>query len=311
MSISSGDWLILSLGAALLLIAWAIGVFRARSILGPDRCRGESIVALAGIAAAGWTAWQLVPILFALPFMTAPTTALASAPTSAPASQPAALNLTPMQTVSLGILGASLGLVTLVGGNLLARPGGLRRIGLGPEKLPAGILAGVLGAIVVIPITLAATLATDLLYQRLHVQHPEAHELLLILGGADRPDLRAMVLISATILAPVFEEIFFRGHVQTLLAHAVGRMFRPSDLLLGAPVPAQAPSAAARWIAVVVTSLVFALVHTPWMIPPIFVLSLGLGYAYERTGNLWTPIVMHALFNILNVSVFVYISPPH
>lgn len=41
-------------------------------------------------------------------------------------------------------------------------------------------------------------------------------------------------------------------------------------------------------------------------LPGLFVLSLGLGYLYERTGSLWPPIVAHALFNAMMVWVTVY-----
>ena len=39
---------------------------------------------------------------------------------------------------------------------------------------------------------------------------------------------------------------------------------------------------------------------------PIFVLSLCLGYAYERTRNLWVPIFMHAAFNASSVVMFLF-----
>jgi membrane protease YdiL (CAAX protease family) len=59
-----------------------------------------------------------------------------------------------------------------------------------------------------------------------------------------------------------------------------------------------------RWIGVVVASLLFAAMHAPWTMPPIFVLSLCVGYAYERTGNLWVPMVMHAGFNVTSTLIF-------
>ena len=31
--------------------------------------------------------------------------------------------------------------------------------------------------------------------------------------------------------------------------------------------------------------------------PALFVLALGLGYAYEKSGSLFRPIFMHAMFN--------------
>jgi len=45
------------------------------------------------------------------------------------------------------------------------------------------------------------------------------------------------------------------------------------------------------------------------MWPAIFCLAIGLGYAYERTGNLWTCITIHCLFN--SVSTFIYLLTTH
>jgi membrane protease YdiL (CAAX protease family) len=42
----------------------------------------------------------------------------------------------------------------------------------------------------------------------------------------------------------------------------------------------------------------FAAVHSNvehW--PALFVLGVGMGYAYEKSGSLWRPIFIHALFN--------------
>jgi membrane protease YdiL (CAAX protease family) len=36
--------------------------------------------------------------------------------------------------------------------------------------------------------------------------------------------------------------------------------------------------------------------------PSLFVLALGLGYTYEKSGSLLRPIFMHALFNGINVA---------
>jgi membrane protease YdiL (CAAX protease family) len=41
--------------------------------------------------------------------------------------------------------------------------------------------------------------------------------------------------------------------------------------------------------------------HPAWMRPPLFLLSVCIGYAYERTGNLWVAIIIHAGFNAFNV----------
>ena len=71
-----------------------------------------------------------------------------------------------------------------------------------------------------------------------------------------------------------------------------------------APRPPVGDSASMRWLAVVITSVVFAIIHPLWTAPLIFLLSLCLGYAYERTGSLWVPIVMHAMFNTSSTLMF-------
>jgi membrane protease YdiL (CAAX protease family) len=66
----------------------------------------------------------------------------------------------------------------------------------------------------------------------------------------------------------------------------------------------------ARWGGILCAALCFAMVHAWWMRPPIFFLAVALGYLYERTGNLWACITVHALFNCS--SIFLYLSlQPH
>jgi membrane protease YdiL (CAAX protease family) len=52
------------------------------------------------------------------------------------------------------------------------------------------------------------------------------------------------------------------------------------------------------------TAALFAGVHPLWTVPPIFCLAVCLGFAYERTGNLWVPVVMHSTFNGLMTAYF-------
>jgi hypothetical protein len=70
------------------------------------------------------------------------------------------------------------------------------------------------------------------------------------------------------------------------------------------PTPDLPPPVWAIWLSIVVTSFAFAAVHPLWTTPLIFVLSLGLGYVYERTGNLWTSITVHFLFNAIQTAIF-------
>src|SRR5262249_47807652 len=71
--------------------------------------------------------------------------------------------------------------------------------------------------------------------------------------------------------------------------------------------PDQVPTIGPAWfrleraevLAIVLASSFFAAVHLPqWPAPlAIFVLSIGLGLVYRRTGSLTSAIVMHAMFN--------------
>ena len=83
------------------------------------------------------------------------------------------------------------------------------------------------------------------------------------------------------IVAPAAEEILFRGILLPLLMKRLG---------VGP--------------AVILSSVLFALIH--FHVPsffPLFVLAVGLALAYIYTRSLWVPIVMHALFNGMNLAI--------
>lgn len=84
-----------------------------------------------------------------------------------------------------------------------------------------------------------------------------------------------VVFIALVVIPPIAEEILFRG-------------FLYSNLKRGAP----------KWLAAISTSFLFAAAHLQWNVGlDTFVLSLVLIYLYEKTGNLWVPIGLHALKN--------------
>lgn len=146
------------------------------------------------------------------------------------------------------------------------------------------------GILIFIPLTFATAWATDLVFHSIEPEGRRVHEFLQLAG--ERRSLVPVIIISAVVVAPLFEEFLFRGCLQTAL---VGLLTRA----------AYSP-ATARWLAIVIASLLFALNHGHlWMVPPLFVLSMCLGYAYERSGRLWAPILMHAMFNLISILNFV------
>ena len=55
------------------------------------------------------------------------------------------------------------------------------------------------------------------------------------------------------------------------------------------------------------TSLLFAAIHMNGPVfLPLFVLAVCLTLAYEATGSLWVPMLMHALFNGVMIGMMFY-----
>jgi membrane protease YdiL (CAAX protease family) len=330
MSISIA-WLALALTTAVLSVV-AFLVTRTGTVAGPTRVPHEpgALRALTLVMLVGFSAWLVIPGFAALAVQgtTAATGAPATAPTNGPATAPV---FTPQQGVLIGVIAGAGAAAVLIGANVLVRPGGLRGLGFSLAHVPRGVAVGLVAALLVLPLTFVAGVVTDKFWQVVGLEHPGVHEMLEILGGTTAPSLRVLIYASAILVAPVFEELLFRGHIQTLLVSAFARVQSPAHasdqpapepspqpppieppaqpVLEYAPPPTRAPSPpgpGARWLAIGVTSVLFALVHGAlWMMPPIFFLSLCLGYLYERTGNLWGPISLHLLFNLVNVAVFV------
>jgi membrane protease YdiL (CAAX protease family) len=91
--------------------------------------------------------------------------------------------------------------------------------------------------------------------------------------------VKCFLVFSTLVIVPVFEELLFRGMIQsTLTAYFV----RP-------------------WPAIGITSALFALMHPATHVGGIFVLSVCLGYAYEKSGSLLRPIMIHIIFNAISV----------
>jgi membrane protease YdiL (CAAX protease family) len=111
-------------------------------------------------------------------------------------------------------------------------------------------------------------------------------EVALVVAGEQSFWMRMYLAGLAVVLAPLFEEILFRG--------------------IGLPLIAR------RWgvaPAVVIVSLLFAAIHfhLPSMMP-LFVIAVAFSLAYIHTGSIVVPIVMHGLFNGVNVAVLMILK---
>jgi len=115
-----------------------------------------------------------------------------------------------------------------------------------------------------------------------HGQPPQK-ELMELLAGTRGPLAIALTFLTVAVIAPVFEEVLFRG----LLLPWLGERFAPR---LGER---------AGWhLAIIVSGLAFGLMHMqPLGLPTLGTLGIVLGMAYLRTGNLLTSILVHGLWN--------------
>lgn len=90
----------------------------------------------------------------------------------------------------------------------------------------------------------------------------------------------AVAALLGIVVVPFFEEVLFRGLVQSAL---VSRMGATSGMIL--------------------TALLFALLHGVASFVPVLALALVLGEIRQRTGSLWASYAVHLLHNALQIAV--------
>ena len=89
-----------------------------------------------------------------------------------------------------------------------------------------------------------------------------------------------IAFISAAIISPVYEEIFYRGFLYRWLRTRFGLI-----------------------AALILSSLIFTIVHIPTynVMPVNFLSGVIFAWAYERTSSVWPPVIIHGLTNGLMV----------
>ena len=116
---------------------------------------------------------------------------------------------------------------------------------------------------------------------------PLGHETLIKLAGGQWTRSAWIVVICVTIGAGIFEEVLYRGLIlPTFTAVLSGRT---------------------AWGAIVATSIFFAVMHigtsSPSAIIGLFVLSIGLCWARVKSGGILAPILIHIVFNAVNIAI--------
>lgn len=167
---------------------------------------------------------------------------------------------------------------------------GLKGLGFDHSQIGKDLLCAVGYFIAMLPLVFAA-IRLILIFGRLIISKDfqiEPHEQLKLITSYTQPSIRIAILISGAVITPFFEEILFRGLIQTTIRNVIKK----------------------PWPAIFISSVVFTILHpnVHWL--AIYFVGLFLGYAYEKSGSLYRSIFLHALFNAMTIIAVMTQSPP-
>lgn len=186
-------------------------------------------------------------------------------------------------------IGFAVGMVSFQGAALILTTAFLRNqeftwrefLGLDSDRLGTALRLGLMSGLVAVP---AAWLINQLSAWAMQsvMLHPEAQETIKVLERSVGWYQRLGFGVMAILLAPVVEEVLFRG----IFFAAAKESGYPLLGLWG-------------------TSLIFAAIHGNLVtFVPLLLLSIWLTVLYDRTRVLLAPICTHAVFNLLNFVMF-------
>ena len=133
------------------------------------------------------------------------------------------------------------------------------------------IFQGIKGFLMIIPFVLLVSLIMSLLIENQNGSNP----LLEIVLNNNNYFSFILLFLTTTFLAPLFEEVIFRGVLLPILSREFG-------IILG----------------ISISAFIFALAHLSLSeMPPLFTLGIGLGITRLISGRLSSSVIMHALWN--------------
>ncbi len=132
-------------------------------------------------------------------------------------------------------------------------------------------IQGIRGWLTIVPFVLLISLIMNSLIENQNGSNP----LLEIVLNNNNNLSFILLFVTTTLLAPLFEEIIFRGILLPTLSRDFG-------IILG----------------IIVSAFIFALAHLSLgEMPPLFVLGIGLGITRIASGSLLSSVIMHSLWN--------------
>jgi membrane protease YdiL (CAAX protease family) len=231
---------------------------------------------------------------------------------------------TPMELMAQFAVISALLLVLVPGLLRLTSNATLLDLGLSFKDWRRQMAVGVVAAFLMTP----AVFAVQSLAAR--VWPPQKHPLEEMVRDEFTVSVAILALLSAMVLAPMIEEVLFRGVLQRWLSKVAGAAssapphtpqldpFEEYELsgVWSTEIPVgqlreentsgrvtgispQHEAQLGSTLPIIVASLCFAVMHLPqWPAPiSIFLLSIALGAIYQRTGSLIAIITMHGTFN--------------
>ncbi|MCI0651494.1 MAG: CPBP family intramembrane metalloprotease [Planctomycetes bacterium] len=154
--------------------------------------------------------------------------------------------------------------------------------GIGTAPAWRGTVQGLLALIAILPGLIGSVYASVLLIDYWEIDAPQ-QETVVSFDKSLRAGVVEVALVlgfAAVVVAPLTEEILFRGIIYRALAMHAGAL--PAASLSG---------------------LLFALVHfNVRSFLPLAVLGMALALVFQRTGSLWPVIVLHGSFNLVQLA---------
>ena len=155
-----------------------------------------------------------------------------------------------------------------------------------PVDWLAAAKAGSIGFVCVYLALMPTMLIWRLFLDTIGIEYEFQLPVLLVQNGGSPVEMALMICL-IVIVAPICEELVYRGFLFRYLNHRL-----PGGL------------------SILVPSLIFALMHfNIYSFMPLFVLSIALCIVYRASGNLVSSIALHALFNLVNVFMIYLIEP--
>ncbi|MFC5050724.1 CPBP family intramembrane glutamic endopeptidase [Rubritalea spongiae] len=109
---------------------------------------------------------------------------------------------------------------------------------------------------------------------------PEHQQIVQEMINAVEVERKLILILGTCIIAPLAEEIIFRGYLYPVLKRYTEPVF-----------------------AAIVTGIIFGAIHgNIWAVIPLSLFGILLAALYEWSGSIWSCILCHALFNSINVA---------